>query len=69
MKRTKIVMKIAASNPTRSTIITRIRTEGSLERRKVSIQKGTTHPVVTLTMTLAMNLMMVANQIRYSLWK
>ena len=68
MQRTHIVMNMEASNPTRSTIITRIRTDTSLRGIKVSIQKGTTtHPIMTVTMKVAVTLMMMVNQIRYSL--
>ena len=68
MQRTQIVVKMAASNPTRRIIITRIRIEGSLQRRKVPIQKGTVaHPVRTPTMTVKMTLTMRVNHRRYSL--
>ena len=68
MQRTQIVMKMTTSNPTRSTIITRIRTKGIFQRRKVSIHKGTkAHLVRAPIMTVTMK--MTVNQRRYSLWK
>ena len=61
MQRAQIVMKMAASNPTRSTIITRIRKEASSQRRNVSILKGTTTHLVRTPRTT-----MTVNQRRYS---
>ena len=62
--------EVTVLNPTRSTIITRIRTKESLQRRKVSTQKETiAHPVVTPIITVTMILMMTMNQTKYSSWK
>ena len=70
MQRTQMVKRMRVLNPTRSAIITRIRTEESLQRRKVSAQKETiAHPVVTPTITVIVILMMTMNQKMYSLWQ
>ena len=62
MQRTQIVMKMAASNPTRSKIITRIRKEASSQRRKVSILKGrTTHTMRTPRMIVIVIVTMTVN--------